>query len=159
MSFTTEQRKIVDAAAASMRGRMNTALKYREGGWRCGVRVSEYGRYERGRTAATLYINLIRRGRKGYSNEVPVTVRWSYPYSSVPTEDQVRKDFIWGLRSWRRAETMSTDIVNITKVVEELEDIFPLVTAAFKLANPDKLIQMAGEGDWKKVRKMTGVQN
>jgi hypothetical protein len=133
--------------AAAARGRMKTALKHFPGGWNPSFSVSHIY----GSEGPTIRIMLVRKGSGG---GLQFTAFWRHQVKKLPTLEQVN-DIRYGVRCYKRGSTenMMRDIAELNRVHAEVEDILPLVYLAFRLSSTDKLIQMAAEEDWAKLRK------
>lgn len=131
--------------AAGARSRMKTALKHIPGGWNPSFTVVEYG--DGGKPA--LRIMLVRKGDHGRG--LNFAVYWVHGYGRPPSKDQLR-ELRYGCRRWKTGTDMSADLHDLIGAQQEIDQILPLVWAAFRLANPDKLVQMAGEAEWKQSR-------
>lgn len=132
--------------AMAARGRMKTALKHFPGGWSPSFSVSH--RY--GDADPSIRIMLVR-GR--YCGGLEFTVFWRFLSGSLPSLEQVR-NVSYGVRCYKRGSTenMMHDIAELNQVHAEVEHIIPLVHLAYRLASTDKLVQMAAEADWSKLR-------
>jgi hypothetical protein len=132
--------------AAAARGRMKTALKHFPGGWNPSFSVSlPY------RSTPTMRIMLV---RKGSGAGLQFTAFWRYPTNKLPSLEQLR-EVRYGVRCYKvgSPENMMRDIAELNQAHAEVEDILPLVHLAYRLSSTDKLVQMAAEADWAKLRK------
>lgn len=127
--------------SAKARGRMKTALRNFPGCWTPSFSVAEYGA-----NGPSLRIMLIRKG-------IGFTIYWRHNFKNPPTIDDLRK-INYGIRRFKSGATAEivAGIADLKGIGEELEEIIPLVHCAYRLSNPDKLIQMAAEGEWGRLR-------
>jgi len=139
--------------AAAARGRMKTALKHFPGGWNPSFTVS----YRYGEGGPSIRIMLIRKGSGG---GLQFTAFWRHGVRNLPTLEQLH-NIRYGVRCYKvgSAENMRNDIAELNRVHTEVEDILPLVHLAYRLSSTDKLIQMAAEADWAKLRKGPARRN
>lgn len=140
-----EQMDALRRIAAGVRSRLKTALKHHPGGWHPSFTVSEYG----GNGKPSLRIMLVRRGAD--AKGLNFAVYWNHSYGAPPSKDGLR-DFRYGCRRWKSSRDMSADLADLVNAQAEIDGILPLIWAAFRLANPDKLVQMAGEAEWQQSR-------
>ena len=133
--------------AAAARGRMKTALKYFPGRWTSSFTVSH--RY--GEDGPSIRIMLIRKGSGG---GLQFTAFWRHQAKKFPSIEQLRQ-VRYGVRCYKSGspENMMHDIAELNQVHAEVEDILPLIYLAYRLSSTDKLVQMAAETDWTKLRR------
>jgi hypothetical protein len=72
---------------------------------------------------------------------------WNYPYSRQPTSEEVRK-YRYCTRYWSVGDP-EEDLAGLVRFPKRIREMAPLVYSFYRLAHPDRLIQMAGEADWR----------
>lgn len=143
--------------ARNVRGRLKKRIAHIGGNWVPSVSVNNYGRPEN----STLVFKLERRG-DGHDG-VGFTVRFAHGYQRPPTKEEIA-GFSYATSRWARGNLQTRLGQMHREIPGEIDQILPFVRAAYLLAHPDKLIQMAGESEWKSIsprgaKKMAAAAN
>jgi hypothetical protein len=159
-NYTSQQIEDVRKKMSASRNRLKSILLHMPGGWTTSFRLDENNHTieHAGRQIRFPYIliRILREGMHDGKKSCPVYLRWAFPVGKIPTVEEFTKNGSRALRTWNTGVdqgSFADDVRDIQDASNEIPKILDMMPQIARLCHPDPLVNMDGEGEWKKIRK------